>query len=318
MRGIGPGARVLRALEWLVAGRPTAAPQPSLGVVVVGWDEVETARLLEVLAPVTGALASRTVLVANRPLPGLVAGQTVVSGSNSAAEFSGFTEGIASFATRPDVWLLVNDRCLSYDDGVLGLLTPELVRFAATTPVLLGHLDTTEPSEVLGLPVTSWVRSNYAMLSDEVLQQLGGVRTVDPALLPEQAPRSLLELAGDDLPAAYLERLQTWLTVPGRDSWYRATPLTEQSWPLLRRKALCILDEQLLSARAVAAGVRLVGPEQAALLARLPGHSEVRQQQWERLSTEPRFGHERQYDRKERLRTVVSVLREKVDALRPG
>ena len=294
---------LLRLAQWKAAGLaeracslgvvPRARATVHLGVVLAGWDPGRTAVSLEILNRRLSNLDSATwtlVVVANNQrvrdyLRGSLSAQMrMVKGSNDEGEFSAYEEGsqalIADAPTSPAAWIIANDRLPAYGTRYVDAVSPGLLRFTATNAVASGHVDDESRGVPLwGYRLSSYIRSNWLFISAEALARLGPLRSVTVAECDRHVP---LDFPGERWPfsewlgEAMGEWLRAWLVEPGY--WTRAAPLTPASWPLLRSKALAMVNEQLLSARLVRAGVPLVPWHQARLLARLPPEGRFAQQ----------------------------------------
>ena len=314
-------SRLTDRLESLaLADRPAPSPL-RLGVVLVAWDEERTTACVQVLRQLGARAATADlVVVANRTQAvgcGLDPVVRVVRGSNREAEFSGYDEGVHALrSTSPvDVWFLANDRLLGYEDGYVDLLHPAVLRLAHDEQVLLGWVDRLPVDDpVRGHRVPVFCRSNYLMVAERTLLRIGAVTSVDNEDYDDMVGTGdherLGDVAGSDLPASYLAYLDDWLTGRGGNGnavWYRAGDASAQQWSMLRHKLHSIVNEHLFSARARQAGAVLVGPRQAALLARLPPDSPLRRRLLSTMATEPGRAWGYSFDRAERLRTAATA-----------
>lgn len=201
----------------------------------------------------------------------------IVPGSNQEAEFSAYEQGrqalLAHTGHAPDVWLIANDRLPAYGARELRSLNLGLLRCAANLPLASGSIHAlAAPIQLWKYRLSSWISSYWLLVSAKVLARSGSLIAVSadeyarhvPASFPGSWP--LTPWLGSGLS----DHLRDWLTLPG--GWSRATPLNETSWPMLRFKALSILNEKLLSAHLREAGATLISWRQARALSRLPAH----------------------------------------------
>ena len=245
-----------------------------LGVVLVAWDPVaavESADLvLERLRRLRGVKWSM-VVVANSDEARHVLGNVdrdckVVAGSNREAEFSAYEEGrqilTAEAGSTPDVWMILNDRLSFYKADCVWAATPALLQFASSVPIAVGTVDfLPRYFKLRGQKFRCYVRSNYVLVSSGALDRVGSLRTVTA---DEYALAVPFALGAEDWPlSGWLGRdlgeyVRDFLTVAGPQGWTRAEPLTAASWPMLRKKALSIVNEWLLSLRLIEAEVPII------------------------------------------------------------
>jgi hypothetical protein len=202
---------------------------------------------------------------------------TTVAGSNEEAEFSAYEEGLQVVLDRttsaPNVWLIVNDRLPTYSVRQLGSLNPGLLELVDRLEVAPAHVwPLARPIDVWQYRLTGFLSSHWVLLSAAALGRLGSLRSVTmeeyATHVPTDFPGSwpLSQWLGNRLG----EYIANNLTKP--QGWSRAEPLTAAAWPVLRLKALSVLNEKLLSARLVEAGVPMVPWRQARAMSQLdPG-----------------------------------------------
>lgn len=262
-------------------------PRLRVGVVLVAWDlERSLASLQELRAHLPRVEARHRVdvaVVANAPellsalQPALPPRAVLRTGSNAGGEFTGYQEGVELLDPDGDidVWVLLNDRCASYDDEHRLLFDATLLGLVAREDVLVGHVDALpRPFDVLATGVSAYCRTNYLALSARLLTRTGGVQTWSPAALDQVLPRthvpSLALLRVPGAPSDYLAFLDGWLRqgVGSGPRWYRAKPPLPEHWPEVRAKLGAVLNEHGLTARVLGAGAVCLDVRQAALLAR--------------------------------------------------
>jgi hypothetical protein len=239
---------------------------PSVGLVLAGYDTGSTSSAVQALqrwigdhpAPVTPCL------VLNRRASVPAPGWTTVLGSNAAHEFSAYDEGVEAVRARarPQVWIFLNDRYDAYPGSGPEWFLPSVLHLIAHAPVLAGHEDRLSAAMLAGDPgePPRYVRTNLFAVGDQLLSKLGTLTShrvsEADALLPPGWPLAGPAGASRFTPA-YLDAMRTWLTgraaLPGRPAgatsvWYRATD-DPGRLDMLRAKAVCILNEHLLSRR---------------------------------------------------------------------
>ncbi len=205
-------------------------------------------------------------------------GFELVSGDNSAREFSGLQRGINHFLASgtPSCWVLANDRYGLNRESLFPLVDGGTLDAVVATGALAGRINGyPTPSRAFGLTIDSWACSNFLVVSDRSLARLGSLVSVGTAELASVVNRSvvdgpLLQVNGplDDTQVSYLTE---WLTGVGTtltNHWYRHRPATSESWDDLCGKVQSILNEQLLSAKARQAGIPVLPLASAHLLGR--------------------------------------------------
>lgn len=262
------GARALSFLESLVAR--SSAPAPSVGVVLVAWDQDRAQAAVRDISPwlEDEPVRRHAALVCNRPLQ-LEAGPTWtrLSGSNIAGEFSGYEEGVAALRRHaPDLWVLVNDRYAAYGGSPFHTFDTAFLHLVHKHRVLVGQRDALDRRVLVGRPeLAQYIRTHYLVLSEETRQRLGSLQTyqLDQAddLLPHDWPLSegtaTKAPGSDQLDDGYLVFLRAWLTCQGvalPSHWYQASAHPARLREL-RSKAISILNEHLLGLHALEAGI---------------------------------------------------------------
>jgi hypothetical protein len=291
--------------EWASGLSHVPKPVPArLGIVLAAWDPLPSTAALQALqsrASRLSLLECSLVVVANRPSiirplkdvadPDVL----LVSGSNNETEFSAYDEGRQALLTysgsHPDVWLIANDRFAAYGQRHLKFLNHSLLKFTAASLLASGDVDTV-PRQFWKLDAnlvpqlesrapqsaqSSYIRSNWLLISDRALRRLGPLTTITSVQYAEHVPNNLPGLPAGSPEArwplstwlgnAIGNWMYEWLTQAG--NWHKAEPLTPSSWPRLRRKALAILNEQLLTVRLREAGIAIVPWRQARALSSL-------------------------------------------------
>jgi hypothetical protein len=108
------------------------------------------------------------------------------------------------------------------------------------------------------------------------------------------------------LGSEYANLMMRWLTSPGL--WYRAEPICDRNWPLIRLKMLAILNEHLFGIRAHEQGVALVGYKQFAGFKHLPKKQGVIQRRLDVFRRHPFMSDDRGRTPEFRLYQVAGVL----------
>jgi hypothetical protein len=194
------------------------------------------------------------------------AGQrTVIGGDNSVFEFSGFDKALAFAGSAIHYYDLIHFATSAFDTLYVAYLerfTPVVLGALLGRRVCCGHIDCyNQPVEALGFRMQHWVRSCFFFLPPaEAMSLRGFVSLSDSSQLLSGHPEEPF-LAEAPLDATYRRYITDWLT--GRDigqgvQWHSSFGLSRATLPTFSRKALCIVNEQVLSARLEAHGCRLV------------------------------------------------------------
>jgi hypothetical protein len=192
-------------------------------------------------------------------------GFELVSGDNSAREFSGLQRGVDHVLANgiPSCWILANDRYQPHRQSLLPFVDGGTLDAVVATGALAGRINGyPKPSRAFGLTVDCWACSNFLVVAGRSLARLGDLVTVGTTELASVVNDSVAEgpllQADGPLDDAQIGYLTEWLTGVGTaltDHWYRHRPATADSWDDLCGKVQSILNEQLLSAKARRAGI---------------------------------------------------------------
>jgi hypothetical protein len=254
-------------------GSRSRCTQYPVGVVLLAWDPDAARQAARMLAGHLRSVAphARLVLVDNRG-SGMdwakEEGFELVSGDNSAREFSGLQRGIDLVLASglPPCWILANDRYPVDGEALLPLVDGGTLEAVVATGALSGRISRyPTPSRAFGLTIDSWACSNFLVVAGRSLARIGSLVTVGTAELASVANGSETEgpllRADGPLDSVQMDYLTEWLTGDGtvlNNHWYRHRPATRESWDDLCGKAQSILNEQLLSARARQAAIPVV------------------------------------------------------------
>jgi hypothetical protein len=265
------------------AGSRGLCTQCPVGVVLLAWDPVAARQAARLLAGHLRSVAprARLVLVDNRG-SGMdwaeEEGFELVSGNNSAREFSGLQRGIDHVLVRdiPPCWILANDRYPLDGKALLPLVDGGTLEAVVATGALSGRINGyPTPSRAFGLTIDSWACSNFLVVAGRSLARIGSLVTVGTAEMASVVNDSMTEgpllRADGPLDSAQMGYLTEWLTGEGtalNNHWYRHRPATAESWDDLCGKTQCILNEQLLSAKARRAAIPVMNLKSAHVLGR--------------------------------------------------
>lgn len=212
---------------------------------------------------------ARTVVVVDNSLPPGVAEhsgeRTVIGGDNTVFEFSGFTQALAHVGDAVWSYDLIHFATSAFDTLYVAYLerfTPAVLGALLGRRVCCGHIDCyNQPVEALGFRMQHWVRTCFFFLPPaEAMSLRGFVSLSDPSRLFSGRPEEPF-LPQAPLDSTYRRYITEWLT--GGDigqgvEWHSSFGLSRATLPTFHRKALCIVNEQVLSARLEARECRLV------------------------------------------------------------
>jgi hypothetical protein len=243
----------------------------------------------------------RSVIVVDNALPREVvqeqSGRLLIGGDNHASEFSAFDRALQYVGS--DIWSydLVHFATSAFNTLYVAYLErfdTKLLEAIAGRPACVGHIDCyNEPIEVLRFRSQHWIRSCFFVMPPTEVKVLGSLVSIsDPSLFFSGRPEAPFR---PDAPisSAYIQYITNWLT--GGDigqgvTWHSSFPLSAATLPSFERKAMCIMNEQLLAIRLRALGCRLV--DVTWLSVQLSRH-ESRQVSWETGWSEQLAGRDR-------------------------
>ncbi len=203
-----------------------------------------------------------------------------IGGDNSNREFSGWDKGIAatlSHAVQPDIWVFSNDTVARNH----GWGSQKIAHYARehsklrdhAGPWLFGEINDFPQSLVTPLgPQLEWVSSYLFTMNGTLRSGLGTIspgNTLLDALVWDsfEPGRGLFR---DGVDAAYAAFMSSWLIeregeVRAKNTykWYKAAPLTAETFAELRMKARCCLSENMLTYRARQLGADIRSPYDA-------------------------------------------------------
>ncbi|MGH9194215.1 MAG: hypothetical protein ACRD1T_00565 [Acidimicrobiia bacterium] len=288
------------------------------------WDPERGPRELDALAErLHGCpeLEPTIVLVDNRSPDAPNARNTnanlVVGGDNRAWEFSGLEVGVEAGrkSGRPiDAWLLVNDRYRADNRPFLRYLTGPTVAATCAVGGIVGHIDSYQTEvESFGWTIRQWVTSSFLLMSDLVLRRSAPLVMVDAQQLEAilGPPEETAFKTNGPIGSAHNAYLLDWLTGARRTDlatrWYGAAEIDQLDALTLRRKVQSILNEQLLSARAISQGIPLVPIEVAYRLGALGLDHPVVRREMQLIASEPTRHPLIRGSRLARLRLAMNV-----------
>ena len=191
----------------------------------------------------------------------------LISGDNSAREFSGFDKGVKylnRLNPRPnDIVIFANDTFhRSYGHQYLDSVTTEMIEKNISENGMLGYVDSfPHPVKGFNHSFSSWVRTSF------FVQNYSLVNKITPFAIPMDRSRVFGDSAdeffksNDILSENYKTYLKTWLFDDSsqesefKESWHSKESLKESNFRKLQEKCWCILCEQNLSARTQDLGI---------------------------------------------------------------
>jgi hypothetical protein len=211
----------------------------------------------------------RTILIVDNALPMTAVpergARMLIGGDNSAYEFSAFDRAIQFIGS--DIWRydLVHFATSAFNTlhvAYLERLGTPLLKAVANRPACVGHIDCyNEAVEILGFRTQHWVRSCFFFLPPAEVKALGRFVTIRDASGFFSHNSEAPFRPDAPLSCQYRQYIGDWLT--GRDigqsvQWHSRFDLTRETLPSFERKAVAIMNEQLLGVRLRAMGCRLI------------------------------------------------------------
>jgi len=256
--------------------KPRSGSDP-LNLVLVGYTETNTREAISVCERAFDPLKlEHKVLVINDPSlrPALNPRDwTILIGSNTLGEFSGWNEGLIHLST-------IGSRASTIfaNDTIGGHRHPSVFRrWAFAHEVrhtdqnsIVGFTDSAAAHDaqfkILGMLLTSWVSTYLFMLPHDILDKFGfklyELAEINACVTGEV---DLKAFFSDQLSPDLQRYLRWWLFGGG---WLRSVPLTEATAPAMILKARCICAELIIAARCSALGLEKRDPLQRHIVAR--------------------------------------------------
>lgn len=233
----------------------------------------------------------RTVVVVDNAVPDATVpergARTLLSGDNSAREFSAFDRAVQVIGGEIFDFDLVHFATSAFNSLYVAYLERFDTRVLASIvgrPVCLGHIDAyNRPVEILDFHTQHWIRTGFFLLPPGEVKVLGSFVTIrDGADFFSGDPKAPFR---DDAPLSeqYRRYIIEWLT--GADIgqgvyWHSHVPLSAASLPAFEQKTLSILNEHLLAVRLRAMGCR---PIDVTWLATILGRGSAPTVQWDTI-----------------------------------
>lgn len=250
---------------------PGEVPAPDL--VLVGYRASDTVAALRFCNRAANSMPlghrvlvlNDACLLQNSEIRAQQAEWAIIPGSNAQMEFSGWQEGLRWLQQRRKgrrSVLLVNDTVTTHRHfSRFRWLAFRRALAKVRGAVVIGFTDrlpNQEPFSVMELQAERWISTYIVYLSSSALERLQ-YQLWSPRALDECVPASLHEdcFLSARVSPNLRAHLRWWLFKGG---WYRSCKLTEDSQPMLKRKARSIVSEMLLSVRASAHGIEIIDP----------------------------------------------------------
>jgi hypothetical protein len=211
----------------------------------------------------------RSIVVVDNALPRGVAeegpGRVVLGGDNAHFEFSAFDRALEHVGAGIWSYDLVHFGTSAFNTLYVSYLErfdTKALALVAPRAACLGHIDCyNTPVGLQHFRSQHWVRTGFFMLPPTEVKMLGTFVSIsDPARFFSGRPDAPFK---PDAPIdeTYRRYITEWLT--GGDigqgvEWHSSFALSPDTLPAFERKALCIMNEHLLSIRLRAMGCRLI------------------------------------------------------------
>ena len=191
--------------------------------------------------------------------------RTLIGGDNSAQEFSAFDRALDIVGSEVWSYDLVHFATSAFNTLYVSYLErfdAALLALVARRPACVGHIDCyNEPVGVLGFRTQHWIRTCFFFMSPTEAKSLGSFVTIHDGRRFFSGDARAPFRPEAPLSSRYREYITAWLT--GRDigqgvEWHSRIALTAETLPAFERKAIAIMNEQLLAVRLRAVGCRLI------------------------------------------------------------
>ena len=211
----------------------------------------------------------RTVVVVDNALPRETiqteGSRTVIGGDNRVFEFSAFDRALEYVGSSIWSFDLVHFATSAFNTLYVAYLErfdTSLLSAIVGRPACVGHIDCyNEPIEVVQFRAQHWIRSCFFVMPPTEVKALGSfVSLPSPAPFFSGRPDAPFR-SGAPLSQTYQRYITEWLT--GGDigqgvEWHSSFALSESTLASFERKALSIMNEQLLFIRLRALGCSLI------------------------------------------------------------
>ncbi len=198
----------------------------------------------------------------------------LISGDNSAREFSGFDKGVKylnRLNPKPnDLVIFANDTFhRSYGAEYLDSVTKDKIEKNILANGMLGYVDSfPQPVKGFDHSFSSWVRTSFFMQNYSLVNKLIPFSIpTDRGLIFGDSIAEFFK-SNDILSENYKSYLKTWLFDDSsqnsdfKESWHSKETLNETNFRKLQEKCWCILCEQNLSARTQDLGIAVLNINQ--------------------------------------------------------
>lgn len=185
-----------------------------------------------------------------------------ISGDNSCWEFSGWDAGMKYAQQKEiesDAILFINDAWMAYGWNFLNEIKLEIaVERLKRKDMLIGHIDTKGyPLRILDFDVSTWMCTNSFLTNENVYLKLGSLVSYgmnDPnKLFKNPFDAKNIFNSQSMLSESYENMVVEWLT----KEWHGRLDITANNWMLFKSKAVAMINESLLSARARMEGIEV-------------------------------------------------------------
>lgn len=202
--------------------------------------------------------------------------QIILAGDNSCYEFSGWQKGIDYISRNlspsdSDIILLINDTIhqRNYSEGGSDFYKKYKIPDPKTMPETwaAGYIDDfPKATQIGGLPLKQWIRSNFILLSYSCISKISPLPFPYPNTLLFNPPGSRT-FWGENAPLSdnWKAYISSWLfgeenpLYPEyRLKWIKHGQLNKENWDHFATKARCIMSEHFLSAKLQSAGIPIL------------------------------------------------------------
>ena len=235
-----------------------------IAIILVAYDQRRVGAAIRYLHRISAS--KRLIVVNNKELFGSGAldsyqgGWEQIQGSNSAAEFSGWQEGLTYLDQNEtyDLYIFANDTVVTHRRYTWIRHFAFQYQIRKSTPCI-GFINTSSINfKIEEVQFNRWISTYLFCLSNEVLHTIK--RRIDNS---ESVKKYITESLHEDhffapgLCRNLHRHLTNWLF---RGKWYASQALTADTQAFFQRKALAILNEKYLSASLISHGVLVNDP----------------------------------------------------------
>jgi len=191
----------------------------------------------------------------------------VLGGSNQDWEFSAIDEALSYIGNSVydyDFVHVATSACWQLYNDYIYRVNVSSLRALSCKDAMLGHIDAyNEQVNIFAYSAQYWIRTSFFFLSPLSIARVGSFVSIKYASLPQifSGDPSSPFLANAPLSKSFQSNIISWLTGGGTGQgteWHSRFLLSIESLPYFERKAMAIINENLLTQRFVKLGTAIV------------------------------------------------------------